>query len=87
MTDARRFKPFLTGLAEIAVARRLAPREFAWRRPPYEFEKRRMPIDILCGTDAIRLAIERGTPLPAIERAWQRGLDHWKRLRARYLLY
>src|SRR6266481_3221890 len=87
VTDANCFKPFLTGLAEIAVARRLAPRGFAWRRPPYEFEKRRMPIDILCGTDVIRKAIERGAPLPAIERAWQRDLERWKRLRARYLLY
>jgi uncharacterized protein YbbC (DUF1343 family) len=87
VTDASRFKPFLTGLAEIAVARRLAPRGFAWRRPPYEFEKRRMPIDILCGTDVIRKAIERGTPLPAIERAWQRDLERWKRLRASYLRY
>ncbi len=87
VTDAARFKPFLTGLAEIAVARRLAPRGFAWRRPPYEFEKRRMPIDILCGTDAIRKAIEKGTPLPAIERAWQRDLDRWKRRRASYLIY
>ena len=87
VTDPVRFKPFLTGLAEIAVARRLAPRGFAWRRPPYEFEKKRMPIDILCGTDAIRRAIEKKTPLPAIERAWQRDLDRWKRLRARYLLY
>jgi uncharacterized protein YbbC (DUF1343 family) len=85
--DAARFKPFLTGLAEIAVARRLAPRGFAWRRPPYEFEKRRLPIDILCGTDRIRTAIESGTPLPAIERAWQHDLDRWKRRRARYLMY
>ena len=87
VTDARRFKPFLTGLAEIAVARRLAPRGFAWKRPPYEFEKKKMPIDILCGTDRIRLAIERGTPLPAIEHAWQRDLERWKRLRAPYLMY
>ena len=87
VTDRARFKPFVTGLAEIAVARRLAPRGFAWRRPPYEFERRRMPLDILCGTDAIRKAIERGTPVPAIERAWQRDLDRWKRLRAGYLLY
>jgi uncharacterized protein YbbC (DUF1343 family) len=87
VTDVSRFKPFLTGLAEIAVARRLAPRGFAWRRPPYEFEKQRMPIDILCGTDVIRKAIERGAPLPAIERAWQRDLERWKRLRASYLRY
>jgi uncharacterized protein YbbC (DUF1343 family) len=87
VTDRARFRPFLTGLAEIAVARRLAPRAFAWRRPPYEFEKKRMPIDILCGTDTIRRAIEDKMPLPAIERAWQRDLERWKRLRARYLLY
>ena len=87
VTDARCFKPFLTGLAEIAIARRLAPRGFAWRRPPYEFEKKKMPIDILCGTDRIRLAIENGTPLPAIERAWQRELERWKRMRASYLMY
>ena len=87
VTDATRFKPFLTGLAEIAIARRLAPRGFAWRRPPYEFETRRLPIDILCGTDTIRRAIEDGTPLAAIERAWQRDLERWKRRRAPYLLY
>jgi len=69
------------------VARRLAPRRFAWRRPPYEFEKRLMPIDILCGTDLIRRAIEKGTPLRVIERAWQRDLERWKGLRERYLLY
>ena len=87
VTDATRFKPFLTGLAEIAIARRLVPRGFAWRRPPYEFEKRRLPIDILCGTDAIRKAIERGTPLAAIERAWQPDLERWKRRCAPYLMY
>src|SRR6266850_2328425 len=87
VTDRARFKPFLTGLAEIAVARRLAPRQFAWKRPPYEFEKRLLPIDILCGTDAVRKAIEGGRPLSAIEGAWRRGLDRWKRRRASYLLY
>ena len=87
VTDATRFKPFLTGLAEVAIARRLAPRGFAWRRPPYEFEARRLPIDILCGTDTIRRAIEGGTPLATIELAWQRDLERWKRRRAPYLLY
>ena len=87
VTDRARFKPFLTGLAEIAVARRLAPRQFAWKRPPYEFEKRLLPIDILCGTDAVRKAIEGGRRLSTIEGAWRRGLDRWKRRRTKYLLY
>jgi len=87
VTDRARFKPFLTGLAEIAVARRLAPRQFAWRRPPYEFEKRLLPIDILCGTDGVRKAIEGRRPLSAIERAWRRELERWKRRRQTYLRY
>jgi uncharacterized protein YbbC (DUF1343 family) len=87
VTDAARFKPYLTGLAVIAGARRLAPRAFAWREPPYEYERRKLPIDILSGTDALRLALERGEPLRAIERGWQRELRAWLPRRARHLLY
>jgi uncharacterized protein YbbC (DUF1343 family) len=87
VTDAARFKPFLTGLAVIDTARRQARGRFAWRRPPYEFERHRLPIDILCGTDRVRRALQRGVPLRAVERGWQPGLDQWARRRAPWLLY
>jgi uncharacterized protein YbbC (DUF1343 family) len=87
VTDVDRFKSYLTGLGIIAVARKLAPRVFAWKRPPYEFERKKLPIDILCGTDLIRKAIEHGRPLAEIERAWAPGLTAWTRRRARFLLY
>jgi uncharacterized protein YbbC (DUF1343 family) len=87
VTDRATFKPFLTGLAVIAAARRLAPRRFAWKRPPYEFERRRLPIDILLGTDGIRRALERGRPLREIERGWAADLARWRRRRERVLTY
>ena len=87
VTDRARFKPFLTGLAIIATARRQAPRAFRWRRPPYEFEHRRLPIDILCGTDAIRRGIERGVNLAHLERTWTPDLARWARRRKDWLLY
>ena len=87
VTDRARFKPFLTGLAIVAAARRLAPRRFAWRRPPYEFERHKLPIDILLGTDRIRRALQRGRPLRDIERQWRRDLVSWRRRRVPALLY
>jgi uncharacterized protein YbbC (DUF1343 family) len=87
VTDQARFKPVLTYLAVIAVARRLAPRGFRWKRPPYEFERRRLPIDILLGTDVIRRGIERGRPLHDIEHDWLLDLTRWRRRRAPALLY
>jgi uncharacterized protein YbbC (DUF1343 family) len=87
VTDRARYQPYLTGLAILATARRLAPRRFRWRRPPYEYEYRRLPIDILCGTDVIRRAIERRRPLREIERSWQAGLTTFRRRRAAVTLY
>ena len=87
VTDRRRFKPYLTGLALIAHARRLYPRQFAWRKPPYEFERRRLPIDLLCGTNRIRRQLQAGRSLSQMEAAWQPALAAFARSRRPYLLY
>jgi uncharacterized protein YbbC (DUF1343 family) len=85
--DRDRFKPVLTGLAIIGAARRLARRRFAWRRPPYEFERRKLPIDILLGTDRVRRALERGQSVREIERTWTHDVRQWARRRVPALLY
>lgn len=87
VTDPRRFRPFVTYVALIAEARRLAPQHFRWRRPPYEFERTRLPIDLLGGGPAIRSAIERGRPLARLEASWREGLAGFAGARRPYLLY
>jgi len=87
VTDRARFNSFVTSIAMIVCARRLAPRRFAWKRPPYEFEKKKLPIDILFGTDRIRRAIEGGATISAIARSWERDLAAFARRRARWLAY
>jgi len=87
VTDRRRFRSFSTSVALIAEARRQAPRHFKWRPPPYEFEKKKLPIDLLAGGDGIRRAIERGVPLARIERSWRPELQQFSRARRPYLLY
>lgn len=86
VTDRRRFKPYLTGIAVIAAFRRHF-KGFEWRRPPYECEYHKLPIDILCGTDKIRKMIEAEAPLESFEASWRPELEEFKKLRAGYLLY
>jgi uncharacterized protein YbbC (DUF1343 family) len=86
VTDAGRFKAFATYLALIVEARRQS-RHFRWRRPPYEFERTKLPIDLLCGGEGIRRAIERGRPLASIERSWRTDLARFARQRQPHLLY
>jgi len=69
------------------VARRLAPAEFRWKEPPYEFEHERKPIDILFGTDRIRMQIEGGTDLAVIEAAWRTALPLYTRRRRAFMIY
>jgi uncharacterized protein YbbC (DUF1343 family) len=47
----------------------------------------RPPIDILCGTDHVRRAIEKGESLRRFLPAWKRELAEFQKRRRRYLLY
>jgi uncharacterized protein YbbC (DUF1343 family) len=85
--DRRRFRAYLAYLLLIFHARRQDPRKFAWRKPPYEYERVKLPIDILCGTDAVRRAIDRGTSPRSLETSWRGDVAVFRRRRRRFLLY
>lgn len=77
VTDPIRFQPFRTGVTLLHTARRLSPK-FRWKNPPYEYETEKKPMDILCGTDKIRLLIDRGAPLASLEKSWRRSLNDFR---------
>ncbi|MBK8574229.1 MAG: DUF1343 domain-containing protein [Elusimicrobia bacterium] len=64
VTDPARFQSFRTGLSLIQTVRQLSPK-FQWKNPPYEYETKKKPMDILCGTDQIRHSIETGKEVSA----------------------
>ena len=49
VTDRDEFLPLRTAIAIIDVIRRRWPDDFAWKRPPYEYETEKLPIEILTG--------------------------------------
>jgi uncharacterized protein YbbC (DUF1343 family) len=87
VVDRHAFRPVLTGAALIEMFRRHAPEQFAWRQPPYEYEHEKLPIDILAGSDALRLQIEAGIPLQEIAGSWRADEAAFRAARGPHLLY
>jgi uncharacterized protein YbbC (DUF1343 family) len=87
VTDRHAFQPVATGVALIDTFRRFDATRFAWRQPPYEYEHDKMPIDILAGSDTLRLQIEAGVPLEEIVASWHDDEAAFATLRTPYLLY
>ncbi|UCG91047.1 MAG: DUF1343 domain-containing protein [candidate division WOR-3 bacterium] len=87
ITDIKKFEPVVTGLTIIKVIRDLYRHRFAWRKPPYEFEKHKLPFDILIGNEWVRKAIENGVSINTIQKRWQKDLNQFKKMRKKYLLY
>jgi uncharacterized protein YbbC (DUF1343 family) len=85
--DRGRFDAFLAYVLLIHHARRQDPRSFAWREPPYEYERRKRPIDILCGTDRVRLTMDAGLSPRRLAAVWKKERAAFVRRRTRYLLY
>ena len=69
------------------AVRRAAPDRFAWRDPPYEYEREKLPIDILAGTSTMREQLENGVPVERIVASWQPAVDAFLRLREKFLFY
>jgi len=85
--DRERFPAFLCYLLLIHHARRQDERRFAWREPPYEYELSKLPIDILCGTDRVRRAIESGASPRRLAAGFRRDAAAFHRRRRKHLLY
>lgn len=88
ITSRERFKPFKTGVAVIKAVHDLYPKYFQWKNPPYEYEKEKMPIDILAGTDMLRKDIEKGKSVNSMEQWWKdECLEFQGKVRKKYLIY
>jgi uncharacterized protein YbbC (DUF1343 family) len=47
--DREKFRPFLTGVEIIKCIRKNYPEQFQWKQPPYEYEWKTLPIEVLIG--------------------------------------
>lgn len=87
ISDREAFTPVLTGVAMVKTAHDIYPDQFQWRQNAYEYVFDKNPMDVVCGTDKIRLAIEASDSLDKITTGWAAGLVEFSEARRPYLIY
>ena len=87
VTDSNAFRPVRTAVEILVAARELAPHDFGWRRPPYEYEESLPPIDILWGHAGLREGVDAGAGTDEILAGVEDELDEFGAASERYLLY
>lgn len=63
VTDRAQFRSVKAALAMLFAVKDLYPGFFAWKKPPYEYEYEKMPIDILWGDSTLRDALDSGASM------------------------
>jgi uncharacterized protein YbbC (DUF1343 family) len=86
--DRTAFRPVEAGVGLVGAFRSAGTGRFVWREPPYEYEREKLPIDILAGSSDLRRQIEAGVPAREIARSWEAGVKQFDTdVRARFLAY
>ena len=81
------FEPVRAAVALFVAARATAPDGFGWRPPPYEYEERLMPIDILWGHDGLRTGVDGGASVEEILRGVDAEIEAFEASVRPFLLY
>ncbi|MGD9182659.1 MAG: DUF1343 domain-containing protein [Desulfobacterales bacterium] len=87
ITDPHAYRPYETSLRLLQVVIRHHQKDFAWKQPPYEYETRRLPIDLIIGDGKIRRRLEKIEPIETIAMSWQTQLDEFSEISRAYHLY
>lgn len=83
----RRVRPVHLTIALLRAIRDSGGVALEWRPPPYEYEYDRLPVDLICGTDSVRLMIDAGASLADMTHVWEPGLRAYRERVRQLLLY
>jgi uncharacterized protein YbbC (DUF1343 family) len=75
VVDRLQFSPYYFTLSLLQAIIKLYPDKFFWLDPPYEYEYKIMPIDILTGDPAIRRQLEADDKLETLAVSWNQELE------------
>ena len=85
--DPATYRPYRTSLALLTIIKETYQDEFTWRKPPYEYDFERFPIDLILGDSSIRTALEEGKERKELIRDCSQELEGFLEFRKPYLIY
>lgn len=85
--DQSIYNPYRTSLSLLISILDIHKEQFAWKDPPYEYEYKKLPIDLILGDSSLRREIENGEKLLQIEETWMKDLEDFIKWRNPFLLY
>lgn len=85
--DPSTYRPYLTTLALLQAIIEIHEKKFSWKEPPYEYEFKKMPIDLILGDSSLRREIEKGGKVFSMEEKWLKALKEFRAWRKPFLLY
>jgi uncharacterized protein YbbC (DUF1343 family) len=87
VTNKETFNGYLTFLSILKVIINLYPDQFSWSPPPYEYEFKELPIDILIADKELRSMIEKNEDIEKIDEYCKSSLKPFLPVREKYLIY
>jgi len=81
------YKPYQTSLALLRTILETYRDKFAWKQPPYEYEFKKLPIDLIFGDSSIRPALEAGKKIEHLLKSCSKELEGFLESRKPYLIY
>lgn len=85
--DFHIFRPYFTSFALLKAVIEIHGKDFEWKKPPYEYEWEKRPIDLIIGDTSLLKELESGAPLSRLKQAWAADLKSFSQWRRPYLLY
>ncbi|MDR2935559.1 MAG: DUF1343 domain-containing protein [Candidatus Adiutrix sp.] len=81
------FRPYLTGLSLLQLLLELHPESLKLKEPPYEYEYRRRPLDLILGRSDVYDRLAAGLPAADLAREWGPDLAAFQSEVFQFLLY
>lgn len=87
VTDRGAFRPLECAVRIMETVTRMHPGKMEWLPPPYEYEEKHMPVDILYGGPELRESIDSNSDIDALVGSWKADEQSFIEQRRDFLLY